>query len=100
MAMHCRTLMVVHRKIQKNPLTLEVILQLFFALILFTRMHLNCVFSFSIFLSLLDIFVHELSVEVAPEAVVDESLLLFVWLGPGAIFEDDVVVPAPFEPQV
>ena len=50
---------------------------------------------------LLDVLVHELSVKVTPEAVVDEGLFfLVVGLGPGTVFEDDVVVPASLQPQV
>ena len=48
----------------------------------------------------LDVLLHELPVEVRPQRVVDELGLLLVRLGPGAVLEDDVVVPAPLDPKV
>ena len=38
--------------------------------------------------------------EVRPQRVVDELRLLLVRLGPGAVLEDDVVVPAALDPKV
>ena len=42
----------------------------------------------------LDVLVHKLSMKLVPEAVVDEGNVLVVWLGPGAVLEHNVVVPA------
>ena len=50
--------------------------------------------------SLLDVLAHELSVEIASERIVDEGLLLLVGLCPGAVLEDDVVVPAALDLHV
>ena len=47
----------------------------------------------------LNVLAHELPVEVAPQRVVDEGLLLLVRLGPGAVLEDDVVVPTTLDLQ-
>lgn len=50
--------------------------------------------------SLLDVLAHELSVEIASERIVDEGLLLLVGLCPGAVLEDDVVVPTALDLHV
>ena len=50
--------------------------------------------------TLLDVLVHELAVELAPERVVDEVGLLLLWRRPRAVLEDDVVVPAPLHPHI
>jgi hypothetical protein len=39
-------------------------------------------------------------VELIPKAVVDKGGLLLVRLGPTAILENDIVVPAPFDAHV
>ena len=70
-------------------------------MIFISRFSLNHKQQSSHLVILLDILVHELSVKVTPEAVVDEGLFfLVVGLGPGTVLEDDVVVPAPLQPQV
>ena len=48
----------------------------------------------------LNVLAHELPVELTPQRVVDEGLLFLVWLGPGAILEDDVVIPTSLDFQV
>ena len=50
--------------------------------------------------SLLDVLVHELSVEFAPEWIVDEVGFLLLGRRSGAVLENDIVVPAPLDPHV
>jgi len=49
---------------------------------------------------LLDVLVHETLVELVPQAVVDKGGLLLVRLGPAAVLEDDIVVPAALDAHV